>query len=71
MKKPTLRIAKIIAEMIRGGKIKKNKLQMFSIDRCRAVSEDVAITITTRVNGSDLFYVFEPNEKTETENSEQ
>lgn len=46
-----------------GGKIKRDRVQMFSIDRYRSVYDNIAITITTRINGSDLFYLFEPYEQ--------
>lgn len=55
--KPTYRCSMKIGQLIAKGKLTGG--QMFSIDRYMAVFQDIAITITSRVDACDLFFIMQ------------
>lgn len=49
----------MIGKLIGGGKLTGECTQMFSIDRYMAVFNDIAITVTARIDGCDLFFIMQ------------
>lgn len=54
---PPDRVIRIIADMIRGGRILTSPASMFSAERFNGAFHGIAITIMSRTDCSDVFFV--------------
>lgn len=54
---PPLRVVRIIANLVMGGRLLTHKASMFSVERFGGVFDGVSITIMARTDCSDVFFV--------------
>ena len=54
---PPIRVIKIIGDLIGGGRLLTCRASMFSAERFNGSFEDIAITIMSRTDCSDVFFI--------------